>query len=68
MAVHDEQQDVVAGAVPAILGRLEQTLHFRLIEVVLRPLVGVGCTTLYVSPFGRLICPSQQSGVCWRAG
>ena len=51
---------MVAGAVPAILSRLEQALHFRWIQVVLHPLVGVGCTTLYVSPFGRLHLPLRN--------
>ncbi len=52
---------MVAGAVPAILGCLEQPLHFRRIQVVLGPLVGVGCATLYVSPLVTFICPSETS-------
>ena len=61
MAEHHEQQQVVARAVPAGLGRLQQGGEFGRGQEVLGPLVPVRGAdgvrfrpTLYTSPLGRL--------------
>src|SRR5262245_15699517 len=55
MAVDHQDQRVVANAVAAFLGGLEQPVDLRGTQKVLTALVGVGgwCITLYITPLGR---------------
>src|SRR5262249_3638498 len=59
VAVHHHDEEVVADAVTAPLGRLEHAIHLGLAQVVLVALVGIGryrssilVYTLYNTPFG----------------
>jgi hypothetical protein len=59
MAVHHQDQQVIANAVPPSLGGVEQASEFAHRQEVLAPLVQVGgCSmitrqpTLYISPAG----------------
>jgi hypothetical protein len=56
MPVDQQQEDVVADAVPPLLGRLEQALHFGVGQEVLSPSVPIDrfrLVTLSISTFGR---------------
>jgi hypothetical protein len=39
--VHEQEQRIVADAVGALLGSLEQPIHLRLRQEILAPLVGI---------------------------
>ena len=51
--VDHQEQDVVADAVPSLLGRLQQALHFGVGEEVFGPNVGIDSPTLSISALGR---------------
>src|SRR3974390_1042745 len=70
--IHHQQQQVVADAMAAALGRFKQLGHFARIEKVLAPFMRIGGVanacfrdTLYISPFGCHLPTPRKAPYYW---
>ena len=64
MTVDHKHESVVANAVAALLGCVQQAVDLVRIEVVFRPFMGVCRITLYLTPLGRCHSASNFSDEC----